>query len=146
MSDSFHSDQWHRVANLRPRLRQHARLFRTHYRGQLWYVMQDRTSGRFHRFTPERYFVMSMFDGRHTVQQAWDTACEQLDSDALSQNEVISLMAQLHSADVLMGDMPPDIDETDRGRQMRRKKRMMSVANPLALRVPVFDPEGFLFS
>ncbi|EAR52069.1 peptidase, M50 family protein [Oceanicola granulosus HTCC2516] len=142
---SFHSDQWHRVAALRPRLRQHARIFRTHYRGQLWYVLQDRTSGRFHRFTPESYFVLSMFDGSRTLQEVWDTSCAELESDALSQNEVISLLGQLHGADVLMGDLPPDIDEmAERGRKMRRKKRVMSLMNPLAVRVPMFDPEGFL--
>jgi len=142
---SFLSDQWHRVAHLRPRIRRHARIFRSHYRGQLWYVMQDRTSGRFHRFSPESYFVLSMLDGSRTVQQVWDLACKHLTSDALSQDEVIALLGQLHGADVLMGDLPPDIDEmTDRGRKTRRKKTAMSLMNPLAVRVPVFDPEGFL--
>ena len=41
MSD-LHSPSWYRVAQLRPRLRGHARIHRHHYRGELWYVLEDR--------------------------------------------------------------------------------------------------------
>ena len=46
-------------------------------------MLQDRTSGRFHRFTPETCFVISLMDGHHSVQQIWDIACEQLHDKAL---------------------------------------------------------------
>ena len=35
------SSNWHRVAQLRPRLRSQARLYRHRYRGELWYLLQD---------------------------------------------------------------------------------------------------------
>src|SRR3954469_12252753 len=111
MQKSYHSSYWYRVAGLRPRLRSHARVHRTHFRGQLWYVLQDRTSGRFQRFSPEAYLVLSLMDGKRTVQEVWDIACERLAEDVLTQDEVIRLLGQLHSADVLYGDLPPDISE-----------------------------------
>ncbi len=145
MERSFHSDSWYRVAELKPRLRRHAKLYRTHYRGQLWYVLQDRTSGRYHRFSPSAYFVISLLDGKHTIQEVWDIACDQLDEDTLTQDEVIRLLGQLHSSDVLVGNIPPDIDElAQRGHDQRTKKMVMSFMNPLALRLPVMDPDAFL--
>ncbi|MDN3720461.1 hypothetical protein QW131_17520 [Roseibium salinum] len=48
------------------------------FRGQLWYVMQDRTSGRFHRFAPETYFVISLMNGERSMQEVWDIACDNL--------------------------------------------------------------------
>ena len=142
---SFHSASWYRVAPLRLRLRRHARLYRTHYRGQLWYVLQDRTSGRFHRFSPSSYMVVSMMDGQRTVQEIWDTACARLADDTLTQDEMIRLLGQLHSADVLAGDVPPDIDElAERGDRQRARKRLTSYLNPLAIRVPLFDPDNFI--
>ncbi len=146
MSKSFHSPHWYRVKDKRPRLRSHARFFRTEYRGQIWYVLQDRSSGRFHRFTGASYFIASMLDGTRTLDDIWHTACEGLsDEEALTQDEVLQLLSQLHNADVLHADGAPDITEmVERGRKQRFKKRMMSVLNPLAVRVPLLDPEGFL--
>ena len=145
MEKSFHSASWYRVQNLKLRLRRHARLYRTHYRGQLWYVLQDRTSGRFHRFSPSSYMFISMMDGTRTVQEIWDIACAQLDDETLTQDEVIRLLGQLHSADVLFGDIPPDIDElAERGQKMRTRKLMMSMMNPLAIRLPLLDPDAFI--
>lgn len=145
MSKSYHSSSWYRVANKAPRLRNHASFFRTHYRGQLWYVLQDRTTGRFHRFSPSAYFVISMLDGTRTLDDVWSIANHQLDSESLSQDEIIRLLGQLYTADVLHGDGIPDIEEmVTRGDKQTRKKRITSVLNPLALRLPLFDPDGFL--
>ena len=139
------SSSWYRVAELRLRLRSHARIHRTIFRGQLWYVLQDRTSGRFHRFTPETYFVISLLDGERTIQQVWDIACEHLDDKALTQDSVIQLLAKLHVADVLHGDVPPDIGElADRGKKQHNRKLMMSFLNPLSLRLGLVDPNEFL--
>lgn len=145
MSRKYLSQNWYRVAHLKPRLRRHASLHRTRYRGQLWYVLQDRTSGRFHRFSPTSYRITSMLDGARTMQEVWDIATSQLDDETLTQDEVIRLLGQLHSADVLFGDLPPDIEEiADRGERSRRRMLMVSFMNPLALRFPVFDPDDFV--
>lgn len=145
MSKSLYSASWYRVADLKPRLRAHARLHRHHFRGQLWYVLQDRTSGRYHRFSPAAYLVISLMDGRRTVQEIWDLACARLGDDVVTQDEMIRLLGQLHSSNVLYGDVPPDLDEmVERGQRQRQRKFWMSVANPLAIRVPVLDPDEFL--
>ena len=145
MAKAFLSQNWYRVAKLKPRLRRHATLYRSRYRGQTWYVLQDRTSGRFHRFSPSSYRVISMLDGTRTVQEVWDIICEQMDDQTLTQDEVIRLLGQLHNSDVLLGDIPPDIDElSDRGSKQRNRKMMMSFMNPLALRLPVLDPDDFV--
>lgn len=146
MSKSFHSPYWYRVKDKRPRLRNHARFFRTEYRGQTWYVLQDRSSGRFHRFTGASYFIASMLDGQRSLDEVWQTSCGALnEEDALTQDEVLHLLSQLHNADVLHSDGAPDIEEmVERGYKQRFKKRMMSVLNPLAVRIPLLDPEGFL--
>jgi hypothetical protein len=54
MSDSFFSSHWYRVQQLRPALRNHVRTHRHHYRGERWYVLEDRVSGRQHRFPSPR--------------------------------------------------------------------------------------------
>ncbi len=142
---SYLSPNWYRVAALRPRLRAHVRLHRTLFRGDVWYVMQDRTSGRFHRFSPEAHLIFGLLDGTRTLEEAWTIASARLADEVLTQDEMIRLIGQLHAADVLVGDLPPDIAElADRGRRQRRRRLAMSLLNPMALRLPLFDPDAFL--
>ena len=101
MSESLFSSSWYRVAEVRPRLRSHAVIHRHLYRGQIWYVLQDRSSGRFHRFSPVANLVIGLMDGRRTLREIWETACVQLGDDAPTQDEVIGMLASLHRADVL---------------------------------------------
>ena len=145
MDETLHSSLWYRVAHLRPRLRSHIRIHRHHYRGQLWYVLQDRMSGRYNRFSPSAYLLISLMDGRRTVQQIWDKACGELGDDVLTQNDVIRLLSQLHHADALQSDVLPDTEGmADRATKLRQRKKVLSFINPIAIRIPLFDPDEFL--
>ena len=78
MAKSLFSTSWYRVADLKPRLRSHVEIHRQRFRGQVWYVLQDHASGRFHRFSPAAHLIISLMDGAHAVQQIWEIAGEQL--------------------------------------------------------------------
>lgn len=145
MSDSIFSPSWYRVAELKPLLRSHSRIHRHEYSGEIWYVLQDPLSGRFYRFTPSAYQLIGLLDGKRSVHEVWEQAASRLGDDAPTQEEVIRLLSQLHAADVLQADVPPDSLELfkryQRQEKMRWKQRFWS---PLALRFPLFDPERFL--
>jgi putative peptide zinc metalloprotease protein len=142
---SLYSSSWYRVAPLRPRLRAHVHIYRQIFRGQLWYVLQDRTSGRYNRLTPAAHLVVSLMDGRRTVQEIWDTACVELDENCPTQDEIVQVLAQLHQSDALQLDISPDaVQVADRVRKMRWRKLAMSIANPMAIRLPLLDPDRFL--
>lgn len=145
MSSSWFSPSWYRVAGLKPRLRGHVEIHRHHYRGELWYVLQDHSSGRFQRFTPAANLLIGLMDGRRTVQGIWDISKERLGDEAPSQEEVIRLLSQLHSADVLQADVVPDTSELlKRFNKRRLAKRLQNLRSPLFLRFHVLDPEHFL--
>ena len=109
MTDTLFSTSWYRVADLRPRLRSHAQVHRHTYRGRLWYVLQDRASARFHRFSPAAYMVIGLMDGRRTLRQIWDIACTRLGDDAPTQDEVIHIVAEplVVPDDVTSGEPTP---------------------------------------
>lgn len=136
---------WYRVADLKPRLRPHVKVLRHHYRGERWYVVQDASTGRFHRFNPLAYRLIGLMDGRRTLDSIWDTAARELGDDVPTQGETLRLMHQLHAADVLQTDIPADPDERLRRHDEDRRKRLMQhFKSPLAIRLPLFDPERFL--
>jgi len=145
VSDSLFSSSWYRVAEIRPRLRGHALIHRHKYRGQTWYVLQDRSSGRFHRFSPVANLVIGLMDGKRTLREIWDVACTRLGDDAPTQDDVINIVASLHRADVLQTDAPPDMEEMhERNVKQERMKLKQYLQNPLSLRFPLFDPEKLL--
>jgi putative peptide zinc metalloprotease protein len=145
VSQQLFSPNWYRVARLAPRLRPHAQIHRHQYRGETWYVLQDLASERFHRFSPAAYFVIGLMDGKTTVQGVWDQALAQLGDDAVTQDEVIQLLGQLHGADVLQCDVPPDTAELFRRRERQERQALVKrVLSVFAWQLPLFDPDRLL--
>jgi len=143
--DSMFSPSWYRVANLQPRLRSHTQIHRHHYRGKLWFVLQDHSSGSYHRFSPPVYYILSQMDGKRTFQEIWDRAVEHLGDDAPTQDQMIRLASQLHSSDTLLCDVPPDTFELFQRHESHQKMKWKQwFMNPLSLRFPLFDPELLL--
>ena len=145
MSETLFSPSWYRVANLKPRIRAHAVIHRHAYRGKVWFVLQDHAAGRSHRFSPAAHHFVGLMDGSRTVQQIWEASSARLGDAAPTQEEVIRLLGQLHSADALLCDVPPDGMEVFRRHQrhsrMEWRRRLWT---PLALRFPIWDPDRFL--
>jgi len=145
MSEALLSTNWYRVADLKPRLRGHIRIHRHAYRGEIWYVVEDRVAGKYHRFNPPSYRVISLMDGRRDMAQVWRRLTEELVEDTPDQEEVIRLLGQLHGADLIQCDVTPDVAELlERRGKQERKKLMSRYLNPMSLRFPLLDPDRFL--
>ena len=145
MSGALSSSQWFRVAALAPRLRGHVRLHRHVYRGRVWHVLEDRASGRQHRFNPAAYRVLRLFDGRRTLQSIWDELLTDLQDDSTTQDEIVNLLGQLNASDLVGFDATPDVVELLERRQRQDRQRLTSrLMNPLSLRFPLWDPDAVL--
>ena len=145
MSEALFSPSWYRVAALKPRIRSHARILRQSFRDKVWFVLQDQAAERSHRFSPAAHHFIGLMDGERTVQELWDAASAQLGDGAPTQEEAIRLLGQLHAADALLCDVPPDSMEVFR--RYQRNERMLwrrRLWTPLALRFPLLDPDRFL--
>jgi putative peptide zinc metalloprotease protein len=120
-------------------------IHRHHYRDELWYVLQDHASGRFQRFTPAAYQIIGLMNGKHTVQEIWDTVRARLGEEAPTQEDVIRLLSQLHAVDVLQADVVPDTAELLKRFEKRRYgKWKQNLRSPLFMRFPLIDPERIL--
>lgn len=145
MGQDFRSANWYRVAQVRPRLAPQVQVQRQRYRGVAWYVLFDPANQRTLRLTPQAWHVVARMDGRHTVQALWDDASLALGRDAPPQDDLIQLLAQLHEANALLSDAMPDLDELLRRRDRhRREVWQRNLANPLSIRLRLWDPDAFL--
>jgi len=144
VTKSLFSPSWYRVADLRLRLRRHAQIHRQMFRGDVWYVLQDHQTGRFHRLSPSANLMISLMDGKRTLHEIWDLVGRRAGDNPPTQDEAIQFLAELHASDLLQGELP-DFDElSDRSDKQARNELMNKLRNPLALRMPLLDPDRFL--
>ncbi|MBF0400043.1 MAG: PqqD family peptide modification chaperone [Magnetococcales bacterium] len=145
MSSALFSSSWYRVASLRPRLRSQARIFRHIYRKERWYVAQDLASGRFLRLNATAYWIITLMDGHRTMEEIWRLASQTLHDEVPTQDELLQLLTQLYQAGLLLTDKKPDLEELhQRQGRIQKLKLRQYLANPLSLKIPLFDPERLL--
>ncbi|HEY4328120.1 MAG TPA: hypothetical protein VGN88_00165, partial [Phycisphaerae bacterium] len=141
---TFH-ESWYRVAELHPRLRSTVQISRQHFRGLPWHVVQDHTNNAFFRLAEPAYRFIGLLDGKRSVAEAWRMASEQLGDDAPTQGEVIQLLGQLYTSNLLQAEVPADT-HTLFARYKKRKQREITgyLMNIMFARLPIFDPDHFL--
>lgn len=145
VKEMLFSPSWYRVSELKPRLRRQAAIHRHVYRGQPWYVMEDRASDRHHRFTAATYSLIGLFDGTRTVDAVWRRGVETLGDDAPTQDDMIRLLAQLHGAGLMPTDVSPETEDLlRRFNRSRRQSILTMLASPFSLKLPLFDPDRLL--
>jgi putative peptide zinc metalloprotease protein len=139
------ANQWYRIAGLKPRLRTHAQIHRQRYRGETWYVLQDHQSGQFFRISQAANLMLCFMDGRRSVQEIWDIVGRRFGAERPTHDETVRLLIQLHRADLLHGEMPPDMGELERRAEKHRSRGLLVwLKSPMAMRFPLLDPDRFL--
>ena len=127
---------------MRVRMRPHVRFERHEYRGRPWYILQDEATGRTHRLSAAAYDVVARFDGLHSLEELQAEAARRLGAEAPSAEELVSLVGTLYRADMLTADTRPDFEElAARSAELRRQRFKQYFLNPLALRLPLIDPD-----
>src|SRR4051812_42254273 len=139
------SESWYRVAPLKAKVRAGAQISRTFYRGERWYVVRDPAGNQFHRLSDAAYRFVGLLDGTRTVAEAWDLVGGQLADDAPTQPEVIQILSQLYSANLLEADVTPDATVLlRRHKQLQKRQLQGRLMNILFPRIPIWDPDRFL--
>ena len=145
MSDSLFSTYWYRVANLKPALRDSAKISRHIYRGQPWYVLRNSLTGRSNRFNMAAYALIGQMDGQRTIEELWENSDSRPDAAAPTQDEIILLLGRLHDADLIQNDILPSTVEILRQAQGEPSTSWQQrISNPFSLRFPLCDPDRFL--
>jgi putative peptide zinc metalloprotease protein len=141
---SFH-ESWYRIASLKPRLLSCVQIYRQHFRGQMWYVLENPSNNEFSRISVDAYRFVGLLDGRRTVAEVWDK-CNRLYADsAPTQGEVIGLLGQLYNSNLLYAELAADAQSLFNRYHSRIRRQVRGfLANLLFVKIPLFDPDWFL--
>ncbi len=146
MEKSQHDELWQHVAELRPQLRKDIQILRQDYRGDRWYLLHDESGGRYLRFNAAAYEVLGRLDGDLTIQEILVQANTDRDeTTAINPDDVLQIMAQLRNAEALRGGLPLSVrDVLSRFQETQRFQRRRTFSNPLAMTIPLYDPDQLL--
>lgn len=140
------SEHWHLVRHLKPQLRGSVAALPRTLRGKTWVLLHDSFTRKFIRVTPEAWQVMMLMDGRHTLDEIWEMACARADREnapeTVGQHELVQMLGQLYSNDMLATQVPADASEMlSRFRKQRFNRWKQSYFNPLSIKIPLFYPD-----
>jgi len=108
-------------------------------------VLENPSNNEFFRIGDEAYEFIARLDGHRTVAEAYRICNELLGDGAPTQGEVIRLLGQLHCANLLYADLPPDCESLfDRYRKRTRRQIQGYFSSFLFVRIPLLDPDLFL--
>ncbi len=138
------SPDWYRVAYLRPRLRNGIKVSQHRLRGECWYVIADPVSGRHYRFNAQAYSLISLLTGDATIDEVWSGILATDGDDAPTQAEVMRTLSQAFGANLFVGNLEVDAETIVGAQRKQTTKRRLSRLNPLAIRIPLWDPDRFL--
>jgi putative peptide zinc metalloprotease protein len=138
------SEQWFRVAELRPRLHDDVQVDRILVRGQPWVVLASPDAQRRVRLDPAAYALAGRCDGRLTLQQLWDILLREQRDHAPTQDELVLHVMHLYREGFLAFDTEPDFGAMaplDAGAPRPTPAHRGSL---LAWRVPLGSPQRWL--
>ncbi len=145
MSNSTMHEYWYRIRDLRLYLSSSATVSRQRYHGQVWHVISSPTQNRYFRLNTSAFKVLSLLNGRRTLNEAWELVLESDSQNAPSQGEVIQILNQLFASGLLNGEIPPDtavhLRMLEREEWQKRKAFLSSIFFP---KIPLFDPDKIL--
>jgi putative peptide zinc metalloprotease protein len=136
---------WHRVRATTPRLRSHVQVTRQFYRGRRWLVAHDPTNNSFYRLTPIAHELVTLLDGRRTVDDAWQVVLGKHGDLAPTQPEVIELIGQLYSSNLLQVDASPETQQLlTRGRDRVQKRFAQQALSIMYFKLRLINPDPLL--
>jgi putative peptide zinc metalloprotease protein len=139
------SPLWHRVRALKPRLRPHVQITRQHYRGRRWHIAHDPASNQFYRLSPVGYEFVGLLDGKRTVEEVWDVSLGNHGDAAPTQQEVIELLGQMYSSNLLAIDAAPETEQLlSRGRERTKRRIAQQAIGLMYFRLRLFNPDRYL--
>ncbi len=147
MIDQIFSDAWHSVSELRLELAPDARYLKQWYRGEKWYVLEDRYGSRFFRVTPEAFAFLNQLRPEQTVGDYWQQSLLEDSETTPTQEEVVQLLSQLQMFNLLrVQNRSQTTDVFERIQQQRSREIRSKMASFLYVQIPLWNPEPWLKS
>lgn len=145
MRGNIFSELWHRVSDLKLSIIYNATIEKQLYRGKVWYVIREPYNNRYFRVTPKAYAFLNRLTPKRALNEIWEEYLEYNPDEAPTQDEVITLLTQLHQSNLLYFKNIPNSEHIF-NRHIRKQNAEFrnKFVSFLYLKIPLWDPQKWL--
>jgi len=125
-------------------LRRDLRIAPREFDGEDCYVIEDPLRGKFFRIGRDEFTLISLLDGKKTIAQAVGLAAGLLHDRAFAENEAMSVCHWLLESQLAVCDGSSQGERLAESARKQAAGRFASLLNPLAIRLPLWNPSTTL--
>lgn len=141
MSGLRHGD-WHLISEQKFRRRAGLQVVAQHFRGAPYIVVCDQLTGQYLRLSGRAQLLWDRLDGQRSMHELWREMARLPGGVAPGQKELMDWVLQLASTGLILSDHEIDPGYLSRRSQAKRDTMLEAKAiSPLAVRIPLFDPQ-----
>ncbi|QEL18188.1 site-2 protease family protein [Limnoglobus roseus] len=130
---------------VRLRTRPDLQITEQRYEGKVYHVVKDPVCLRYYRFNRQEFFVFSLFNGTHTMEEVKGRFEEEFKPHRLEYNDLEGFARQLITAGLVQSETVGTGKHLfERRAKQRRTKRLAAISSILYWKIPVFDPDRIL--
>jgi putative peptide zinc metalloprotease protein len=142
---SLYSENWYKVAKLHLRLSFHVNVHKQNYLGDIWYLLEEKTNHKYFRLQDYSYLFIQSLDIDKTVDENWQAFVKKYPDHYPTQDDVIKLLAQLHSNNLLyFKNQAQHQHILERSLQKKRQELKQKIVSFLFIKIPLYDPNHLL--
>jgi putative peptide zinc metalloprotease protein len=108
------------------------------------YLIEDPLRGRFFHVGLSEFTVLSLLDGRQTIAEALALAARSLGNQALGEREVLGICQWLMENGLAHTDVSAQSGRVSQALERVARQRRLARLNPLAIRLPLANPDRML--
>lgn len=136
--------QTYELGQARVRLRKDLKFTLHNDSASPWYLVEDESNGRFFRIGISEYALLSLLNGKRTLEEAMAKLASMPQCDDLSDEEVASLARWVIDSGLAETSAAKTKSRIEDQRSREFLQQTMQWMNPVAIRIPLFNPDGWL--
>ena len=134
-----------RRKQVRLKVRPDLQISEQRYEGKIYHVVKDPVCLRYYRFNKQEYFVFSLFDGTHPMEEVRKRFEDEFRPHRLEFQDLESFARQLVTAGLVQHETGGAGKHLfQRRAKQRRMRRFAAISNIMYWKIPVFDPDRLL--
>lgn len=145
MYSNLFSDNWFRVSGLKVSLLESVKVYRQVFKGEVWYLLEDLHNNKHYRVKENTYKFIKNLNHNNTVEDNWNRYIHEYPKIAPNQEEVISILAELHANNILYYKNKGQSKYIyDKSVDKKKKELQQKLQSFLFLKVPFSNPDKLL--
>lgn len=112
--------------------------------GEVWYMVEDEVAGKFFQIGLPQYTLLSLLNGKRTVNDAMMKTATLLRQNALDEQEAANLCKWTIESGLVETELSSSTARRAEAFQRELVQKTVSWMNPMSLKIPLFNPDALM--